>query len=83
MSAVPAARRTKVCLLSPYRWHIPGATLPRIQPIAPTWHQRPFDDLGWLFDFKYDGFRALPLTCPTNKQSPSQWGIVLKAEVIR
>jgi ATP-dependent DNA ligase len=46
-------------------------TLPRIQPIAPTLHKRPFDDPGWLYDFKYDGFRALPLTCPTNKQPPS------------
>jgi hypothetical protein len=34
-------------------------TLPRVQPIAPTWHKEPFDDPDWLFDFKYDGFRAL------------------------
>jgi bifunctional non-homologous end joining protein LigD len=34
-------------------------TLPRIQPIIPTWRKEPFDDPGWLFDVKYDGFRAL------------------------
>jgi hypothetical protein len=33
-------------------------TLPRVQPIAPTWREEPFDDPDWLFDFKYDGFRA-------------------------
>src|SRR5262249_51311067 len=34
-------------------------TLPRVQPIAPTWRKEPFDDPDWLFEFKYDGFRAL------------------------
>jgi bifunctional non-homologous end joining protein LigD len=34
-------------------------TLPRVQPIAPTWHKEPFDVPDWLFDFKYDGFRAV------------------------
>jgi hypothetical protein len=34
-------------------------TLPRVQPIIPTWRKEPFDDPEWLFDFKYDGFRAL------------------------
>ena len=33
--------------------------LPRVQPIAPTWRKRPFDDPGWAFDVKYDGFRVL------------------------
>ena len=32
--------------------------LPRVQPIAPTWRKEPFDDPEWLFDCKYDGFRA-------------------------
>jgi bifunctional non-homologous end joining protein LigD len=41
------------------RGHIPEMSLPRIQPIAPTWRKEPFDDPEWLFDFKYDGFRAL------------------------
>jgi bifunctional non-homologous end joining protein LigD len=36
-----------------------GMTLPRVQPIIPTWRKEPFDDPEWLFDFKYDGFRAL------------------------
>ena len=34
-------------------------TLPRVQPIIPTWRKEPFDDPEWLFDFKYDGFRGL------------------------
>ena len=34
-------------------------TLPRVQPIAPSWRNEPFDDRDWLFDCKYDGFRAL------------------------
>ena len=33
--------------------------LPRVQPIVPTWRKHPFDDPDWLFDIKYDGFRAL------------------------
>ena len=33
--------------------------LPRVQPIAPVRAKAPFDDPGWLFDVKYDGFRAL------------------------
>ena len=33
--------------------------LPRIQPIAPIRAKEPFDDPDWLFDLKYDGFRAL------------------------
>ena len=35
-----------------------GMTLPRIQPIVPTWRKLPFDDPTWLFDVKYDGFRG-------------------------
>ena len=34
-------------------------SLQRVQPIIPTWRKEPFDDPRWLFDFKYDGFRAL------------------------
>src|SRR5262245_47699029 len=34
-------------------------TLPRVQPIAPSWRKKPFDHRDWLFDCKYDGFRAL------------------------
>jgi len=34
-------------------------TLPRVQPIIPTRRAAPFDGAGWLFDVKYDGFRAL------------------------
>jgi ATP-dependent DNA ligase len=33
--------------------------LPRIQPIAPIRRPEPFDDPGWLFDLKYDGFRGI------------------------
>lgn len=35
-----------------------GMTLPRVQPIIPTWRKEPFDHPDWLFDVKYDGFRA-------------------------
>jgi bifunctional non-homologous end joining protein LigD len=34
-------------------------TLPRIGPIIATSRKEPFDDPEWLFDFKYDGFRAV------------------------
>jgi bifunctional non-homologous end joining protein LigD len=34
-------------------------TFPRIQPITPTWRKEPFDHPDWLFDVKYDGFRAI------------------------
>jgi len=33
--------------------------LPRIEPIIPIRRREPFDDPGWLFDVKYDGFRAV------------------------
>jgi bifunctional non-homologous end joining protein LigD len=36
-----------------------NTTLPRVQPIIPIRRKEPFDDPEWLFDFKYDGFRAL------------------------
>ena len=52
--------------LSRFHWdkisrsrHIRGVTLPRVQPIIPTWRKEPFDDPEWLFEFKYDGFRGL------------------------
>ena len=33
--------------------------LPRVEPIIPIRRREPFDDPGWLFDVKYDGFRAV------------------------
>jgi bifunctional non-homologous end joining protein LigD len=33
--------------------------LPRVDPIIPVSSREPFDDPDWLFEFKYDGFRAL------------------------
>jgi bifunctional non-homologous end joining protein LigD len=39
--------------------HIGGVVLPRVQPIIPIRRKEPFDGPGWLFDFKYDGFRGL------------------------
>jgi bifunctional non-homologous end joining protein LigD len=33
--------------------------LPRVQPIIPTRRKEPFDNPDWLFDLKYDGFRAI------------------------
>ena len=38
----------------PRQWCFRGG-----QPIAPTWRKEPFDDPDWLFEFTYDGFRAL------------------------
>ena len=32
---------------------------PQVQPIIPVLRRGPFDDPDWLFEFKYDGFRAL------------------------
>src|SRR5215469_11645179 len=34
-------------------------SLQRVQAITPTSRKEPFDDPGWLFDIKYDGFRAV------------------------
>jgi bifunctional non-homologous end joining protein LigD len=34
-------------------------SLPQVQPIIPTRRKEPFDDPDWLFDCKYDGFRAV------------------------
>jgi bifunctional non-homologous end joining protein LigD len=33
--------------------------LPQVRPVIPTWRKDPFDNADWLFDVKYDGFRAL------------------------
>jgi bifunctional non-homologous end joining protein LigD len=33
--------------------------LPAFQPLPVTPRQRPFDGSDWLFELKYDGFRAL------------------------
>ena len=49
---------TSACLLSPCRPRRP-MTLPRVQPIASSWRKAPFDHPDWLFDVKYDEFRAL------------------------
>jgi len=52
-------------------------TLPRVQPIAPTWRKEPFDDPDWLFDFKYDGFRALCYIEPGHNRLISRNGNLL------
>jgi bifunctional non-homologous end joining protein LigD len=33
--------------------------LPRVQPIISVSSREPFDNPDWLFEFRYDGFRAL------------------------
>jgi len=33
--------------------------LPRFQPVQPVQRRKPFDHPDWLFELKYDGFRAL------------------------
>jgi bifunctional non-homologous end joining protein LigD len=47
------------CWLAGAIAYFPGMALPRVQPIRPTWRKEPFDAPDWLFDVKYDGFRAL------------------------
>jgi hypothetical protein len=37
-------------------------TLPRVQPIIPTWRKEPFDDPEWVFDLDGADLRALPLS---------------------
>jgi ATP-dependent DNA ligase len=63
---VPAARGRKAPLLLAHRHDSisAGMTLPRIQPIAPTWRKEPVDDPDWLFDLNYDGFRGLTYIDP-------------------
>jgi ATP-dependent DNA ligase len=43
------------------------AALPRIEPIVPKLRHQPFNDPGWLFEPKYDGWRGMVyltrLTC--------------------
>src|SRR5215813_1912131 len=42
------------------RWrYIVWMPLQRVQPIIPVSSKEPFNDSQWLFEFKYDGFRAL------------------------
>jgi hypothetical protein len=48
-----------------------------VQPIAPTWRKEPVDDPDWLFDVKYDGFRALYYIEPGHNRLISRNGNVL------
>jgi bifunctional non-homologous end joining protein LigD len=48
-----------------------------VQPITPTWRKEPFDDPDWLFDFKYDGFRALYYIEPGHNRLISRNGNLL------
>ena len=52
-------------------------TLPRVQAIVPTWRKEPFDNPDWLFDFKYDGFRALYYIEPGRNRLISRNGNLL------
>ena len=45
--------------------------------MAPTWRKEPFDDPDWLFDFKYDGFRALYYIEPGHNRLISRNGNLL------
>jgi bifunctional non-homologous end joining protein LigD len=36
-----------------------SVSLPRVEPIVPTTRSTPFNDPAWLFEPKYNGFRAL------------------------
>ena len=45
--------------------------------MAPTWRKEPFDDPDWLFDCKYDGFRALYYIEPGHNRLISRNGNLL------
>ena len=45
--------------------------------MAPTWRKEPFDDPDWLFDFKYDSFRALYFLEPGHNRLISRNGNLL------
>ena len=53
---------------------IHGMTLPRVEPIIPTWRREPFDDPKRVFDFKYDGFRGLCYIDPDGSRLLSRNG---------
>jgi hypothetical protein len=50
------------------------STLPKITPLVLKRRAAPFDNLDWLFELKYDGFRALSrlmaLACAPHAQRP-------------
>src|SRR5687768_1891935 len=39
-------------------------SLPEVEPIVPVERPTPFNDSGWLFEPKYDGFRGLAYLTP-------------------
>src|SRR5690348_7895902 len=53
-------------------------SLPRVQPIIPASSKEPFDDPDWLFEFKYDGFRALCYIEPGHCRLISRRGNILE-----
>jgi len=52
-------------------------TLPRVQPIIPARKKDAFSDPDWLFEFKYDGFRALCYVEPGGPRFISRNGNLL------
>lgn len=44
--------------------HTPGAGLPSIEPVVPTYAPDPFDDPEWLFEPWYDGLRGFIYNAP-------------------
>jgi bifunctional non-homologous end joining protein LigD len=54
--------------------YIGQTTLPRVQPIIPVFRKEPFDNPEWLFEFKYDGFRALCFIEPGCRRFTSRRG---------
>ncbi len=53
-------------------------TLPVVEPILLTPRPDPFDDPGWLFEPKYDGYRGLLYVTRTDCHFRSELGNVLK-----
>jgi hypothetical protein len=62
----PAAARWRA-LTAAQGWPpVHGRDIPRddasaVQPLIPTWRKEPFDELDWLFEFKYGGLPGPPL----------------------
>jgi bifunctional non-homologous end joining protein LigD len=55
-----------------------AVTLPLVEPIVPVLRDQPFDDPGYLFEPKYDGFRGLLCLSGQECHFRSKRGNVLK-----
>jgi bifunctional non-homologous end joining protein LigD len=56
----------------------PVSTLPRVTPVIPVARTHPFDDPDWLFEPKFDGFRAILCIDGASAEFSSKRGRPLK-----